>query len=149
MAKFYRFEPLDRVFFRGPRPFNAGESLWAEPEFPPSPRVMQGAIRSAIGESLDVDWLRFRAGDGTVHRLGKDNIDLVEQMGDAHGLGRLRLAGPFIERENEVLYPAPLDLYQSEGKLGLLRPADEPVDTDIGSVRLPRGEGRGLKVLEG
>ncbi|RMI19934.1 MAG: type III-B CRISPR module-associated protein Cmr3, partial [Calditrichaeota bacterium] len=29
------------------------------------------------------------------------------------------------------------------------RPADEPVDTDIGSVRLPRGEGRGLKVLEG
>lgn len=149
MARCYVFEPLDRLFFRGGKPFNAGETLWLESEFPPSMMVLQGAVRSAIGEALGVDWPAYRQGNGRAHRLAGEGLDLIEQMGDASGLGRMRLAGPMILKEDEMLLPAPLDLCRAEGQYTLLRPSPDAVETDIGKIRLPAGAGVGLKVMEG
>jgi CRISPR-associated protein Cmr3 len=50
MSVLWRFTPLDTLFFRDGRPFNAGETVWLESLFPPSGRTLQGVIRSAIIE---------------------------------------------------------------------------------------------------
>lgn len=149
MSRLYLLEALDRCFFRGSKPFNAGETQWVASEFPPSPRVMQGMLRSAIGEHLGVDWTEFRNENGHAHNLG-NSLDLVQQIGDATSLGKLRLIGPFPHLDNELLFPSPLDLYLGkDNSFGLLQPGTIATSCDLGEVRLPAASEPGIKVMEG
>lgn len=102
-------EPQDVWLFRDGRPFDAGSAHRAESLFPPSPIVLQGAIRS--------------------HQLVLKNVDLTnprqirEAVGEsltfdgALNLNGLTLSGPFLARRKsngsiERLYPMPADVYQ-------------------------------------
>lgn len=101
-------EPQDVWLFRDGRPFDAGSAHRAESMFPPSPIVLQGAIRS--------------------HHLVLKNVDLTnpQQIRAAVGesltydkppnLNGLKLSGPFLARRKdgriERLYPLPADVYQ-------------------------------------
>lgn len=151
------FEPLDTLFFRDGRPFDAGESHWARSLFPPSPYTLQGAIRQAVveGQGIDVGEFARACRDAAAGRSpgGGTLSRLMEAVGDTRSLGRLRLTGPFVVRVGEIqcefLYPAPLDLYRHGSAFGLLSPSPDPLICDLGTVRLPRTDVDGIEILEG
>src|SRR6266700_992042 len=47
-------EPSESLLFRTGRPFDAGESGYAESMFPPTPETLQGAIRATIATHLNI-----------------------------------------------------------------------------------------------
>jgi CRISPR-associated protein Cmr3 len=142
-AAIWSFEALDTLFFRDGRPFNAGESTWADSQFPPMGYTLQGAIRTAMLVHLGVDFDLFRQG-----RAFHNGKNLKEDLGDPEGLGKLDLTGPFLEINENLLFPAPLDLVRQEQGFSLLVPGNE-VHCDLGRIRLPAVTGRGAKVQEG
>ena len=145
-AKLWQFTPFDTLFFRDGRPFNAGETVWLKSQFPPSGRTLQGAIRSTIVEHSGMDWKSYH--DACRPENAAD-YPLVKVIGTANNLGELRLSGPFLLRNGEWLWPAPLDLYHSKQGYGLLTPSAEPVECDLGKIRLPQASAQGLKTQEG
>jgi CRISPR-associated protein Cmr3 len=144
MSVLWRFTPLDTLFFRDGQPFNAGETVWLESLFPPSGRTLQGVIRSAIVEYSGMDWK-------TYHNVCKtpDDNPLVKAIGNAETLGNMRLSGPFLMRDDDWLFPVPLDLFHAKQGYGLLAPSATLVECDLGKIHLPAGKGEGLKIQEG
>lgn len=145
-VKCWQFAPLDTLFFRDGRPFNAGETVWLNSQFPPSGRTLQGAIRSAIVEHSGMDWISYRAACKPENAAGDP---LVRAIGTAQDLGEMRLSGPFLLRDREWLLPVPLDLFVAQQVYGLLAPSATPVECDLGAVRLPQASVKGLKTQEG
>lgn len=142
----WHFSAMDSLFFRDGRPMNVGESAWVDSLFPPTGQTLQGAIRAAILDYLDADIKKFQNGENCLPKGGS----LKEEIGDAHTLGNLRLSGPFISRDNQLFFPAPLDLVKNKaGEYGLLRPSDDFVKSDLGLVRFPSIADRGYKTREG
>lgn len=101
-------EPQDVWLFRDGRPFDAGSAHRAESMFPPSPIVMQGAIRSHQLVLKKVDLTnpqKIRAAVG-------DSLTYDKPL----NLNGLKLSGPFLARRKdggiERLYPLPADVYQ-------------------------------------
>lgn len=124
-----RLEPNDTLFFRGPEPFNAGESRYVESEFPPTPRTLQGALRAAVLEANGVDMREYVAGEA--------HGPLIEALGRADEEIKLALRGPYLTRDGKLCVPAPLNLVERNDEVLALTPADAPTATDLGSVRLP------------
>lgn len=142
--KFWSFDALDSLFFRGAKPFNSGEGGFLDSQFPPSAQTMAGVIRSAIAEGLGVDWSRFHNGEQP------QIAGLIgEQPDDA---GKLSFTGPYVFKDGERMYPVPLHLlYSSDsGQWGRLVPAKAALTTDMGDKRLPEVEEKaeGAKPLE-
>lgn len=122
-------EPNDILFFRGPEPFNAGESGYVASEFPPTPRTLQGALRAAFLEANGVDMSEYVNGASTG--------PLIEALGKADEEIKLDLRGPYLTRDGKPCVPAPLNLVQRDGALVGLAPAEAPIVTDIGDIRSP------------
>lgn len=103
----WRFKALDTWFFRESRPMESVGGSELLSAFPPSPRTLAGAIRSVVGEHHRVDW-----------RQWKDKAQqspLKQRIGDADGLGKLTVSGPWLACENaagevERLFPVPRNL---------------------------------------
>jgi len=157
-AMLWKFEALDRLFFRDGRPMNIGEMTWVESQFPPTGRTLQGAVRTAVLQSLGVDFESFRQAAELYRDNNGQEHDLSRLMGCPSCLGDLRLTGPFLNRnkdqfrsEDELLFPAPMDLVNTaSGGFELLCVKEhEPVDCDLGRVVLPRARGSGVKTQEG
>ena len=106
-------EPTEPLLFRTGRPFNAGESNFADSIFPPTPETMQGAMRAMIA----VHWSK---GDSnrprTLDELFQPQSDLVKLIGSRATYGRFRITGLTLARRNldtrniERLFPAPAHL---------------------------------------
>lgn len=140
----WKFEALDTLFFRDGRPMNAGESVWIESLFPPNGYTAQGAIRTAILTVLGADFAAFARGEPCL----PTGLSLRQELGDATSLGRLRLVGPFLARDEELVFAVPLDLVKSDPGFQLLAPR-EVRECDLERVRLPAAEGQDLKTQEG
>ena len=134
--KTFKLTPLDTLFFRDGRPFNLGETgqLEVTGTFPPSPTTVVGAVRAAFARGQN-----WSAGDW--------NDVLKEVLGNHHEtLGQLSFHGPFLLRNGEILFPAPLHLLgkplETENdkskmwQITRLRPGAS-LETDIGRTRLP------------
>lgn len=128
-------EPSDVWFFRDGRPFVAGEGHSARTTFPPSPLTVQGAIRSLILGSENVDWEDFRHQRGEkAQQMGRRIGHPVETGIRSASLGQFEMQGPFIGRwswvessksyQAELLTPLPLDTFyrQADKKWQALRP---------------------------
>ena len=158
-----RFEPMDTWFFRESRPMEAIGGSELASVFPPPPRTLLGAVRTAIGDASGVDWKDFK--DDPEHPLRK-------LIGFGDDLGTLGLFGPWLHWRDDRLFPVPLFLLSKEREFALLRigqaaqtmdkPADKPAmefarlrigqaaQTHLGQVRLPElpGDKQGYKPLE-
>lgn len=135
----WRFGALDTWFFREARPFDIPGSPELTSHFPPPAPTVAGAIKTLIGRQTGIDWRGFKPkGEG-------------ESDDDRYSpLGKLRLCGPFLYRDKEPLFPAPLFLLAKKNKHEAGAAADKqpelllsrlrigrPMETDLGIVRLP------------
>ncbi len=93
--------PLDTLFFRTGKPFTMGEDTFAEVFFPPSPSTIYGAIRS---------FLIFQRGGLEEFWAGK----YKDELGTKTDKGSLKVTGPIILNDDQLLFPAPLDLIVDE-----------------------------------
>ena len=101
-------EPNEPLLFRTGRPFDAGESGYAETLFPPTPDTIQGAIRAAIA----CHWDQSK----TLEEIFAQP-EVLDLIGDRQGYGRFRLTGLALGRRTtgnsiERLFPPPAHLLQ-------------------------------------
>lgn len=162
-----RFTALDTLFFRESRPFESIGGSELVSIFPPPPRTVLGAIRTAIGDAMQIDWRQFteKTKDPKMQRL-KDIIGYGDDYAalKLNGLWlyyqgkRPKKQGKTESEANaldiqERLYPIPaLLLHKKEGEeTSFARLViGEPTKTYLGCVRLPKlpdGE-QGYKPLD-
>ena len=103
-------EPVDVWLFRDGKPFDGGSDHRARSLFPPSPSVMQGAIRSyhLVVKGIDL----------------RNRQAIADAVGTADDFKDLRLRGPFIAREegDKIVryFPVPADVV-ADKKAGTYR----------------------------
>lgn len=132
----WTFTPLDTWFFKQAL---APDSLAAQELtslFPPSPRTLIGAIRSAVGEANQVDWKAYRDGN-------QPNIEKMIGKSDEPTPPNAQFSGVFVVKNGKRFYPMPLNwLAKKDDKsksytLFKLTPSEDAMTCDIGRVRLP------------
>lgn len=148
--KTLRFTALDTLFFRESRPFDAIGGSELASVFPPPPRTVLGAVRTAIGDALGADWNQFR---GNVNYTLPNGRKLRDIIGYGDDLGSISLNGIWLSLNEKCLYPAPLFLRHREKKEApfyRLR-ISSAVRTNVGTVRLPEAPDKkeGYRSLEG
>lgn len=118
-----RFEPLDVLFFRDGKPFEAGiRAVTTEP----LPQTLVGAVRTHVLEAAGCDF----AGLGAAVRRGRSFAQaLGEQSAELGGLASLACRGPWFARAGAPLLPMPAALHrmgkkQSDGPFVALKPLD-------------------------
>lgn len=129
MSKLWRFNALDTLFFRDGTPYHAGEGGQGQvaAAFPPYMNTLQGAIRTALA-----------AGQGWIPEKADK---WPAELGTPADLGQLTLRGPYLFKEQDPLFPAPLLYLQKKEGRGLvftfLAPGGE-IECDLGRKRLPQ-----------
>ena len=131
MSKRLKFSAFDTLFFREARPMESVGAKPLEGRFPPTARTVSGAVRSVIGEAMQVDWQAYRDGKATQQAV-RDIIGAA----DVDGIGALDLRGAFPMLGDERLYPVPLHLLGKENHYVRLQ-FGKAVMCDLGKVYLP------------
>ncbi len=106
MVKWIFIEPLDTLFFRDGKSFDAGSDTAAYSLFPPFPSTFYGALRTYIIMQYS-NLLNFRSEKNLTAVVGTD----------ANNLGSLRIYGPYLyqkELHPFLLFTAPLDIMISD-----------------------------------
>lgn len=113
-------EPSDVWLFRDARPFAAGEQSRATSLFPPTPRTVQGALRSArLGQSGEpFDFRRWSQA-------------LQNEIGQPDNFGALNLRGPVLAKRknaNQVqpFFSLPQDVAEYQNGWQILTPQTPP-----------------------
>lgn len=127
----YRISALDTWFFRESRPMETIGGNELASVFPPPPRTLLGALRTAVGDAAGIHWkTEFKPG-----------CDLTSWIGYADDLGPLRLEGVWLSLNGKPLYPAPPFLLHREEKDGRTQHArlmiGNTVGTHLGKACLP------------
>lgn len=140
-SQLWRFDAFDTLFFRESRPMESLGGSELGGVFPPPVRTMIGALRTAVGDALGVDWNHYR----------KDpSHPLRSRIGTPDSLGPLHFGAPHLSWEGERLYPIPLSLLSNDKQMTRLVPGSV-VECDLGRVALPtmREPMPGAKPMEG
>ncbi|MCB9796305.1 MAG: hypothetical protein H6741_26725 [Alphaproteobacteria bacterium] len=101
-------EPLDVLFFRDARPFDAGQHNVARSRYP-LPSVVRGCLRAALLQSFGADFNDRRGA-----HFGVTHPGAQRELGGPRALGEMRVVGPFPaklrEQDAQLFLPRPLDL---------------------------------------
>lgn len=121
--------PVDSWFFREARSHDAVGVGQLNSVFPPPATTLAGAIRTAMGDHLGIDWHGFDS-TNPHHRL----------LGEGSNMGLLNIEAIQLCVSGEAVYPAPQDLLKSPekqgGKLHRLK-IGAPMRCDLGYVAMP------------
>lgn len=145
MSDLWRFSPLDSCFFREAKPFNAGEGGYLDSVFPPPVQTLIGAFRTAVGETMGVDWKQYAIAN---------QPEVQKVIGTKDCIAPLSFGGPLILKDENRLYTAPFHLLTrlKDGKREWARlvPGDATA-CDMGKMNLPKTDRRfdGGKTPEG
>ncbi|HIE41473.1 MAG TPA: type III-B CRISPR module-associated protein Cmr3, partial [Candidatus Aenigmarchaeota archaeon] len=132
----WRFSALDTWFFREARQMESFGGSELDSLFPPPARTVMGAIRTAMGEALGVDWRQYNEDE----KYTIAGIPFREYIGYHDNTGRLSMDYPWLSIQRngtyERLYPIPRNLFQK----GIMRlRIGKPIHCDLGkAVRLPK-----------
>ena len=108
-------EPVDRLFFRDARPFEASSRAASGL---PMPQTLAGAVRTVLLERHGVDFRRL----GGRIRKGASFAEALTGFGSgAAAVARVRIRGPWFGLDGEVLVPAPASLKREKGTQRLVR----------------------------
>ncbi len=141
-------EPSESLLFRTGRPFDAGESCYAESMFPPTPETLQGAIRATIATHWNIT--------KTIDEVFRDD-NLINLIGnrssyDRDNYRRFRITGITLgrrkenkEHEIERLFPPPAHLLKDE-KGTMLRLKPQPRD-NVQSIMQARTDDGAIKTV--
>jgi len=153
----WKFSAFDSYFFRESRPHGLLGDTQLSCVFPPPARTIVGAVRTLIGENLNIDWGDFSK--PTSEFALSNEVKSIIGTGDDNG--QLSFSGPWITKNTHRLYPAPLYLFKKpESQSGdcLRLQIGRAVHCDLGQldesrqfpVRLPElpGEIKGAKPAE-
>ncbi len=95
----YKFTPVDTLFFRGAEPMNIGEHHTASRVFPPPPQTISGALRTSTLLQQGVSF--------TAYAQGKAPPELYEAIGRAGEAAPFSVIGPLFMKGAEAYVPAP------------------------------------------
>ena len=108
--------PLDVLFFRDNRPYDAGESFGAQSVFP-LPSTVYGAIRTSIlfAEGIDLkEYAKLESQQSIESWVPAEQRRVLRAVGTPATAGSLRAIGPFLGRkrgnELRLYYRVPADL---------------------------------------
>jgi CRISPR-associated protein Cmr3 len=110
-------EPLDLLFFRDGRPFEAGIRVGSTTIFP---QTLAGALRTAVLAANGCDFVAL----GKAVQAGKSFAEALSvQSPGLAGVAALSVAGPWFMKETEPLVPMPASLLRDEeGQIIPLKP---------------------------
>lgn len=121
--------PVDSWFFREARSHDAVGVGQLNSVFPPPATTLAGAIRTAMGDHLGIDW----------HELDSTSPHHT-LLGEGSNMGLLNIDAIQLCVSDEAVYPAPQDLLKSPekqgGKLHRLK-IGAPMRCDLGYVAMP------------
>lgn len=115
-------EPNESLLFRTGRPFDAGETDYAETMFPPTPETLQGVMRATIATHWDPS--------KSLAEVFRPGSDLVKIIGNRDGYGRFRITNISLglrkkdskDDSVERLYPVPAHILKDTKGLFRLKP---------------------------
>lgn len=147
--KTWHFEAMDTWYFRESRGHDSVGVSELASVFPPPASTLAGAIRTTMGENLQVDWQQWGQSRGSCNPV------LQAQIGFGEDMGAMQMTGPFLMKSGQRLYPWPVHLLERVGtadaphQFSRLR-LGTPLHTHLGRVHapdLPKGQ-VGFKVPE-
>jgi CRISPR-associated protein Cmr3 len=95
----YKFNPVDTLFFRGAEPMNIGEDHTVSHVFPPPAHTLSGALRTAV---LIQNGISFE-----VYGNGEAPTEIISAIGEAGQPAPFSLVGPLFMFGGDVYIPAP------------------------------------------
>ena len=104
MLDWYRFKPVDTLFFRGSEPMILGENHSATSIFPPTPNTIAGAMRTAVLIQNSIDFKKYK------DKSFKDE-KIISSIGRYSNKPPFDVIGPLFLYENEIFIPAPYSWY--------------------------------------
>lgn len=149
----FQFSQLDTWFFKESRPINSLGGSELASIFPPPIATLAGAVRTLIGDVLNINWQQYNKNpeqyplQAAVNDKGL-NINPFNMIGKGENTGHLTFSYPIIKIQEHsnptqwlALTPMPQDLLLvKEGnkkiKLVQLTIAEQVVECDLGKVRL-------------
>jgi len=103
---FYKFKPVDTLFFKGAEPMSMGEDHTSSSMFPPFPNTIMGAIRTAYLKQHRINFNDY----------GKGKVDakIHDDIGEAGKDATFSIIGPFFKKNNNYYIPAPYNWYMDK-----------------------------------
>ena len=102
-------DPLDLLFFRDGRPFEAGLRVGSTTIFP---QTLTGAVRTALLDQADCD---FPALARSTEAGRSFSEALADQSGELVDIAAISVRGPWFFRDGEPLLPVPAPLLSKKG----------------------------------
>lgn len=130
-------EPVDTLFFRDNRPFEAGNDAFAESTLP-SPLTIFGALGDYFLKQNGTDLGKFRSGAVEDPILGKYDSNLINT--------RLKIHGIFFSWQNRKYLPSPSNLFIYDSRVWTANPSENKPfkwdieDDDLMPLNLPPGK---------
>lgn len=95
----YKFTPVDTLFFKGASPMNLGENHTASHVFPPPAHTLSGALRTAVLIQNKISFDDY----------GKGNApkEIYDAVGKAGMPAPFSLTGPLFMLEDQIYIPGP------------------------------------------
>ena len=102
----YKFTPVDTLFFKGSSPMNLGENHTASHVFPPPAHTLSGALRTAalIQNKVSFD----------DYGKGNEPAEISEAIGKAGMPAPFNLIGPLFKLEEQIYVPAPYSWFMEK-----------------------------------
>ena len=102
----YKFTPVDTLFFRGAEPMNLGENHTVSHVFPPPAHTLSGALRTAV---LIQNGVSFEA-----YGKGEAPAEIISTIGEAGQLAPFSLIGPLFISGDDLYVPAPYSWFMEK-----------------------------------
>jgi CRISPR-associated protein Cmr3 len=102
----YKFTPVDTLFFRGAEPMNLGENHTVSHVFPPPAHTLAGALRTAV---LIQNGVSFKS-----YGIGNVPAEIIAAIGRAGQLAPFNLIGPLFMLGKNVYVPAPYSWFMGK-----------------------------------
>jgi CRISPR-associated protein Cmr3 len=102
----YKFTPVDTLFFRGAEPMNLGENHTASHVFPPPAHTLSGALRTAV---LVQNAISFES-----YGHGSASAEIYAAIGQAGGPAPFDIMGPLFMQGKSIYLPAPYSWFKEK-----------------------------------
>ena len=124
----YRFFPVDTLYFKGAQPMNLGENHTASHIFPPPAHTLLGALRTAVLGQQAISIQDYAAGNAPP--------EIYDAIGKPGGPAPFSIIGPLFMMGKKLFVPAPYSWFMEK----------ENVDTKVAVIKGRTLKSRLLKV---